>query len=75
VDKAGRILIQKFLRDLVALGSEVILVGQGDYFEIWSPEEWQKRLDCIQDTEANAQRFAALDLATGLPGAEREPQA
>ncbi len=69
VDKSGRILLQKFLRDLVELGSEVILVGQGDYFEIWSPDEWQKRMSRIQDTEANAQRYAALDLTTGLPDA------
>ena len=70
VDKSGRILIQKFLRDLVSLGSEVVLVGQGDYFEIWSPEEWEQRLSRIQDTEANAQRFAALDLSTAQPEAE-----
>jgi MraZ protein len=65
VDKAGRILIQQFLRDPLGLGSEVTLVGQGDYFEIWSPDEWEKRLTQMQDTEANTSRYAALDLATG----------
>lgn len=66
VDKAGRILIQKFLRDLVGIDSEVILVGQLDYFEIWSPEEWKKQMTKIQDSDANSQRFQTLNLFTRI---------
>lgn len=68
VDKAGRILIHQFMRHLVGLDNEVVLVGQGDYFEIWTPDEWDKRMLQMQDTEANAHRYAALDLSTGVVG-------
>lgn len=64
VDKAGRVLMPKYLRDLAGIGGEVVLVGQLDYFEIWSPEEWEKQMTKIQDTEANAQRYQALNLFT-----------
>ncbi|MBN2146291.1 MAG: division/cell wall cluster transcriptional repressor MraZ [Anaerolineales bacterium] len=64
VDKAGRILIQKFLRDQVAIGSEVVLVGQLDYFEIWSPVAWEAQLTKMQDAETNAQRYQTLNLLT-----------
>jgi MraZ protein len=64
VDNAGRILLPQSLREFAGLGAEAVLVGQGDYFEIWSPEKWQEQLAQVNDAEANAQRFAALDLKT-----------
>ena len=63
IDNAGRILIPKYLRDVVGINNEVVLVGQFDYIEVWAPEEWNKRMQLMQD-ETNAQRFVALDLAT-----------
>ena len=65
VDKAGRILLPPKSRQFLSLGSEAMLVGQGEYFEIWTPAEWELQVVKIQDTEANAQRFAALDLSAG----------
>lgn len=64
LDKAGRILIPQFLRQFATLENEVVMVGAGDYFEIWSPENWAAQNDQLQDTEANAQRFAAFDITT-----------
>lgn len=66
VDKAGRILIPQFLRGNVNLDGEAAVVGVGDYFEIWSPELWAEQIAQINDAEANAQRFKALDLPPGL---------
>jgi MraZ protein len=63
VDRAGRILIPQFLRASALLDGAAIMVGVGDYFEIWSPERWQEQNSSLQDGEANAQRFAALDLS------------
>jgi MraZ protein len=63
VDRAGRILIPQFLRSSAQLDGAAIMVGVGDYFEIWSPEQWQEQNSLLQDGEANAQRFAALDLS------------
>jgi MraZ protein len=61
-DRAGRILLPQFLRETNGLQSNAILVGVGDYFEIWSPERWLQQNQILQDTEANEQRFAALKL-------------
>ena len=63
-DSNGRILIPQFLRERNHLDGEAVLVGVGDYFEIWTPEHWDTRLDVLMDTEANAQRFIGLDLST-----------
>jgi MraZ protein len=65
VDKAGRILVPQNLRQFLGLDGEAIVVGQGEYFEIWSPTGWDEQMQAIEDTEANAGRFAALDLSTG----------
>jgi MraZ protein len=64
VDKAGRILLPPQSRQFLALSNEATLVGQGDYFEIWTPAEWALQVKNLLDTEANAQRFAMLDLST-----------
>ena len=67
VDKAGRVLIPEFLCTKVGLSSdkEAVLVGQGNYFEIWSPEEWEVQQKALDDSEANTERFKVLDLSTG----------
>ena len=65
VDKNGRVLIPEFLRQKVNLNRELVLVGQGMYFEIWSPEEYAKQEAAQLDTEANNQRFKVLDLRLG----------
>lgn len=64
-DKQGRILIPQFLRQIADINAEVVVVGVGEYFEIWSPEPWDPQQARLQDASANAQRFAALDLSTG----------
>ena len=63
-DSNGRILIPGFLREQYRLDGEAVLVGVGDYFEVWRPEDWDQRMDILQDTEANAERFSGLDLST-----------
>ncbi len=66
IDKAGRILIPEFLSQTAGLSSnkEAILVGQGNYFEIWSPEDWTLQQQALADPEANSERFKVLDLST-----------
>jgi MraZ protein len=63
-DTNGRILIPAFLRQQNGLEGEAVLVGVGDFFEIWTPEAWDQRFTILQDTEANEQRFIGLDLST-----------
>ena len=62
-DKAGRILIPDFLRKAAGLNGEAVLVGAGDYVEIWEPSRWAVQLTQLQDADANLQRFAVLDLS------------
>ncbi len=63
LDRAGRMLIPPYLREAAGLDGEVVLVGVGEFFEIWSATAWARQQEVLADAEANAQRFAALDLA------------
>ncbi len=63
VDKAGRILLPPTLRQFIEIGAEAVVVGQGEYFELWTPAEWTLQMQALQDVETNAARFQALDLS------------
>ena len=63
-DKLGRVLIPPFLRQNASLASDAIVVGVGNYVEIWSPAAWLKQTEMLNDPDVTAQRFAALDLSS-----------
>lgn len=64
VDRVGRILVPQNLREFLGVPSgELIVAGQGEYFEVWTPAEWRSQMDSLHDVEANAQRFATLNLS------------
>ncbi|HUV25951.1 MAG: division/cell wall cluster transcriptional repressor MraZ [Anaerolineales bacterium] len=65
LDKAGRILVPHFLREGLNLDSEAVIVGMGDYFEIWSPNQWVGQTAMMEESEPIAVRFMDLDLSTG----------
>lgn len=65
-DSAGRILIPAFLRETANLEATAMVVGMGEFFEIWTPERWEDQQNALNDVEANEQRFSALDLTTLL---------
>ena len=64
VDKIGRIVLPQPLRAFIEIEGEAIVAGQGEYFEVWTPAAWNEQMAQIQDTEANNQRFATLDLSS-----------
>ena len=64
VDKVGRILIPQYLREWAGLTEEVMVIGSGDYFELWSPELWKTQEAQLQNADENSQRFAAFQLTT-----------
>jgi MraZ protein len=66
VDGAGRILIPQFLREFAKLELEnnAMVVGSGDYFEIWSPNYWADQLLQLQDADTNMVRFKAFDISS-----------
>jgi MraZ protein len=65
LDKAGRILVPQFLREELNLDGEAVIVGMGDYFEIWSPNQWVGQTAMMEESEPIAVRFMDLDLSTG----------
>jgi len=63
-DKVGRILVPQNLRGFLGVTSgELVVAGQGEYFEVWTPNEWSGQMTLLQDTEATNARFSALDLS------------
>jgi MraZ protein len=52
------------LLEYANLESNVVVVGLGEYVEVWSSDLWQQQQSEIQDSQANAQRFSAFTLST-----------
>ena len=63
-DERDALQIPDELREFAGLKQEALLVGQGDYFEIWAPEFWASQEAELRDAETNARRFAVLTVAT-----------
>jgi MraZ protein len=57
MDGSGKIELPFGLCEYAGLSKEIILVGQGEYLELWSPAHWQKQVDSLNDYDANVQRF------------------
>ena len=64
LDKNGNLAIPAELRAFASLQGSILVVGQGDYFEIWSPEQWENQEAQLQDADANSSRFSGLTVAT-----------
>jgi MraZ protein len=62
LNDSGRVLLPEDLRSVAGLENELILVGQGNYVEVWAPTDWEKQTTKLLDAEANSGRFAQLDL-------------
>lgn len=45
MDNAGRILLPPPLRDFATLDKHIVLIGQGNKFELWDEQEWNSRRD------------------------------
>jgi MraZ protein len=52
------------LLEYANLESNVVVVGQGEYVEVWSSDLWQEQQSEIQDSHANALRFSAFTIST-----------
>jgi MraZ protein len=64
VSPDGKITIPERLKNFAGLERDVVLVGQGDYFEVWSPGQWRQQEDLLSNAEMNAQRFSMFSIAT-----------
>lgn len=64
IDENGRFSIPESLQRFAGLEKEMILVGQGDFWELWSPDNWQDQEKRIQDASLNREQFAVLNIST-----------
>jgi len=58
----GEINIPVQLKEFGAIDRNVIVVGQGDFIELWSPEIWDGQAKRLLATEPN--RFSTLNIST-----------
>lgn len=54
LDGQGRLLLPTLLRDYAHLYKHVVLIGQGNKFEIWDEELWQSRREQWLEDEATS---------------------
>ena len=64
LDKSRRLALPGMLKDFAQLNESVVLVGQGDYFEVWQPGLWEEQEIQIRDANANPGRYSTLNLST-----------
>ena len=64
VDKSNQLIIPENLKEYANLQGNILLVGQGDYFEIWAPDLWARQETQLRDAETNSARFSLLTVAT-----------
>jgi len=61
VDANGRIMLSQPLRDYAHLGRKVVLIGQGNKFELWDQERWEKL--CQEDDDDEEIPPALMELS------------
>jgi len=63
-ERVTTVAVPQDLREFAGLQADVVLIGQGNYIEMWAPELWSAQETQLRDAEANSSRFAALQVAT-----------
>lgn len=63
VDPDGVLQVPVALLDFVDHGEEIVLVGQGEYIELWTSSIWKKQADILQDYSQNVQRFEKFNVS------------
>lgn len=47
IDPQGRMVIPQTMREFAGIEKEVVLVGTGDYVEVWSNQAWNEQMNQI----------------------------
>ena len=63
-DQDGNIIIPTELKEFAKIKQTVLIIGQGDYFEIWETTSWAKQESQLRDAKTNSSRFSSLSVAT-----------
>ena len=64
VETGGGLALPERLAAQAGLSRSAVVLGQGEYCEIWSAESWSEQQTMLDDTRENASRFASLALFT-----------
>lgn len=51
LDSVGRLLVSPVLREFAGLEKQIMLVGQGSHFELWSMEGWRQQLERVTEAD------------------------
>jgi MraZ protein len=62
IDSTSKLYIPDYLADFAQLGEKAILVGQGKYLEIWSPDSWHEQEQSLLDAAENSGRFHSYNI-------------
>jgi len=68
IDENNQVHLPEYLTEFAEIKGKVIIVGQGDYCEIWSQEHWMKQESQLNNVHQNAKRFSSLFVTTSQPG-------
>jgi MraZ protein len=49
MDSVGRILVSSPLRQFAELTKDIVLVGQGEKFELWDADKWNQVIEAALD--------------------------
>ncbi|MEJ2515156.1 MAG: division/cell wall cluster transcriptional repressor MraZ [Gammaproteobacteria bacterium] len=64
LDSHGRILLPKELREFAGMERQVMLIGQGNKFELWDEARWSERRDQWLTEESADEAGLAAELET-----------
>jgi len=48
LDRQGRVLLPPPMREQAGLNDKAVIVGCGDYIEIWDPARWERELASVE---------------------------
>ncbi|MDP1713969.1 MAG: hypothetical protein Q8L41_04425 [Anaerolineales bacterium] len=60
IDENESIPVSPILMNYADLKDQIVIIGQGEYLEVWSPILWDQQKIQIQDAQANGQRFSSF---------------
>ena len=65
LDATNQFEIPESLRKFACIESQTIFIGQGNYIEIWDPENWNKQELALRDVDTEPHRFNQFTINLG----------
>lgn len=64
LDSNGRLLLPPLLRDYAYLDKKVVMIGQGNKFEVWDETRWQNRREKWLEEESSGENSLPEEMKT-----------